>query len=176
MARCFFLQITQRKPLTSSKSHFVHSHFLFESIVLRKHLSYCFTWYHLSNNFLLDDWCKSSEFGQCEHIVKNWPWEIKKYLEWIEMDLKINYLIILVCIIYSAYVRNFLMFFFFFNFDVEVNLVKTLSWFCRGTVTNILVNFLKTLQDCCCLLTAAHRLLRFTSINTLGRDLLPYIF
>ena len=92
------------------------------------------------------------------------------------MDLKINYLIILVCIIYSAYVRNFLMFFFFFNFDVEVNLVKTLSWFCRGTVTNILVNFLKTLQDCCCLLTAAHRLLRFTSINTLGQDLLPYIF
>lgn len=70
------------------------------------------------------------------------------------MDLKINYLIILVCNnLNSAYVRNYLKFV-FFNFEVEFNLMKTLSWLCPGTVTKILLNSLKRLQeDCssCCL-------------------------
>ena len=38
---------------------------------------------------------------------------MEKYLEWMIMDLKINYLIILVCNnLNSAYVRNYLKFFF----------------------------------------------------------------
>lgn len=151
----------------------------FSSMFLPKFLSYCSTRYHVSCNFLLDDWCKSSEFGQCEHVIQNWQWEMEKYLEWMIMDLQINYLIILVCNNKFCLCQKLLNFFFFFNFEVEFNLMKTLSWLCPGTVTKILLNSLKRLQeDCssCCLWTAAYRLLRFSSLNTLGQDLLPYIF